>query len=73
MIMAKNARGMTALSCAATNGDLEIMFSVMDVMSKFLSRSQVGNVLSPRMRTERIAQIDAAMVRVNLGRARLRG
>ncbi|CAM9848129.1 unnamed protein product [Scytosiphon promiscuus] len=45
-IMAKNARGMTALSCAATNGDLDIMFSVLDAMSKFLSRGQISEACS---------------------------
>ncbi|CAM9290091.1 unnamed protein product [Scytosiphon promiscuus] len=41
MITAKNARGVTALSCAASSGVLDIVVSILDVMTKFLPISQI--------------------------------
>lgn len=41
MIMAKNARGVNALTCAASTGVPDTVFGVLDAMTKFLPISQV--------------------------------
>lgn len=41
MITAKNVWGMTALSTGAKSGRVEIVFIVSEIMTKFLSSSQV--------------------------------